>query len=174
MGISLTHLNQAVGGRGTGARPVREVGEGRHVAQLLPELWEWGCQGTLSTVTIIAGNRTTVSHCAVLCYIVKRHVYNVAERIHHVVSIPTPSLYPPPPTPFPLPDAPQDSSAPKGVYRVKLIAELSQTTEEEVVPLIVQVISPPFLGRIVLSAGPAKFGMDLTKQENGVRSLSWH
>ncbi|KAJ8260968.1 hypothetical protein COCON_G00166910 [Conger conger] len=63
-----------------------------------------------------------------------------------------------------------DSSGPKGVYRVKLIAEVSQTTEEEeVLPLIVQVISPPFLGRIVLTAGPAKFGMDLTKQENGVK-----
>ncbi|XP_035246827.1 ER degradation-enhancing alpha-mannosidase-like protein 3 isoform X2 [Anguilla anguilla] len=63
-----------------------------------------------------------------------------------------------------------DSSGQKGVYRVKLIAEVSQTPEEEeVVPLIVQVISPPFLGRIVLTAGPAKFGMDLTKQENGVK-----
>ena len=58
----------------------------------------------------------------------------------------------------------------KGVYRVRLVAELSQTPdeEEEVVPLIVQVISPPFLGRTVLTAGPAKFGMDLTKQEHGV------
>uniref|UniRef100_A0AAR2KX79 alpha-1,2-Mannosidase n=1 Tax=Pygocentrus nattereri TaxID=42514 RepID=A0AAR2KX79_PYGNA len=39
--------------------------------------------------------------------------------------------------------------------------------EEEVVPHIVQLISPPFLGRTVLTAGPAKFGMDLTKQEHG-------
>ncbi|KAG9330348.1 hypothetical protein JZ751_025661 [Albula glossodonta] len=63
-----------------------------------------------------------------------------------------------------------DSSGQKGVYRVKLIAELSQTQEEEeVVPLIVQVISPPYLGRMVLTAGPAKFGMDLTKQEHGVK-----
>lgn len=58
----------------------------------------------------------------------------------------------------------------KGVYRVKLVAEVSQIPEEEeVVPLIVQVISPPFLGRTVLTAGPAKFGMDLTKQEHGVK-----
>lgn len=63
---------------------------------------------------------------------------------------------------------PQDSQ--KGVYKLKLVAEVSQTPEqEEVVPLIVQLISPPFLGRTVLTAGPAKFGMDLTKQEHGVR-----
>uniref|UniRef100_A0A668AG39 alpha-1,2-Mannosidase n=1 Tax=Myripristis murdjan TaxID=586833 RepID=A0A668AG39_9TELE len=61
----------------------------------------------------------------------------------------------------------------KGVYRVKLVAEVSQTPEEEeVVPHIVQLISPPFLGRTVLTAGPAKFGMDLTKQEHGVSSAS--
>lgn len=57
------------------------------------------------------------------------------------------------------------------MYKLKLVAEVSQTPEhEEVVPLIVQLISPPFLGRIVLTAGPAKFGMDLTKQEHGVRN----
>lgn len=61
----------------------------------------------------------------------------------------------------------------KGVYRVKLVAEVSQTPEEEeVVPHIVQLISPPFLGRTVLTAGPAKFGMDLTKQEHGVSSVN--
>ncbi|XP_055009162.1 ER degradation-enhancing alpha-mannosidase-like protein 3 [Boleophthalmus pectinirostris] len=58
----------------------------------------------------------------------------------------------------------------KGMYQIKLVAELSQTNEEEeVVPHIVQLISPPFLGRTVLTAGPAKFGMDLTKQEHGVK-----
>ncbi|XP_014889216.1 ER degradation-enhancing alpha-mannosidase-like protein 3 isoform X2 [Poecilia latipinna] len=58
----------------------------------------------------------------------------------------------------------------KGVFRVKLVAEVSQTIEEElVVPHAVQLISPPFLGRTVLTAGPAKFGMDLTKQEHGVK-----
>uniref|UniRef100_A0A671NZ85 alpha-1,2-Mannosidase n=1 Tax=Sinocyclocheilus anshuiensis TaxID=1608454 RepID=A0A671NZ85_9TELE len=62
----------------------------------------------------------------------------------------------------------QDSQ--KGVYKLKLVAEVSQTPEhEEVVPLIVQLISPPFLGRTVLTAGSAKFGMDLTKQEHGVK-----
>ena len=55
------------------------------------------------------------------------------------------------------------------MYRVKLVAEVSQTPEEEeVVPHVVQLISPPFLGRMVLTAGPAKFGMDLTRQEHGV------
>ncbi|XP_020493755.2 ER degradation-enhancing alpha-mannosidase-like protein 3 isoform X1 [Labrus bergylta] len=58
----------------------------------------------------------------------------------------------------------------KGVYRVKLVAELSQTQEEEeVLPHVVQLISPPYLGRTVLTAGPAKFGLDLTKQEHGVK-----
>ncbi|XP_061590292.1 ER degradation-enhancing alpha-mannosidase-like protein 3 [Cololabis saira] len=58
----------------------------------------------------------------------------------------------------------------KGVYRVKLVAEVRQTSEEEVVvPHVVQLISPPFLGRTALTAGPAKFGMDLTKQEHGVK-----
>ncbi|MEQ2278746.1 ER degradation-enhancing alpha-mannosidase-like protein 3 [Ameca splendens] len=58
----------------------------------------------------------------------------------------------------------------KGVFRVKLVAEVSQSPEEElVVAHVVQLISPPFLGRTVLTAGPAKFGMDLTKQEHGVK-----
>ncbi|CAN9504969.1 unnamed protein product [Ophioblennius macclurei] len=58
----------------------------------------------------------------------------------------------------------------KGVYRVKLVAEVSPAPEEEVVvPHAVQLISPPYLGRTVLTAGPAKFGMDLTKQEHGVK-----
>ncbi|KAM4532971.1 ER degradation-enhancing alpha-mannosidase-like protein 3 [Fundulus diaphanus] len=58
----------------------------------------------------------------------------------------------------------------KGVFRVKLVAEVSQSAEEElVVPHVVQLISPPFLGRTALTAGPAKFGMDLTKQEHGVK-----
>uniref|UniRef100_A0A671Q1C5 alpha-1,2-Mannosidase n=1 Tax=Sinocyclocheilus anshuiensis TaxID=1608454 RepID=A0A671Q1C5_9TELE len=53
---------------------------------------------------------------------------------------------------------------------LKLVAEVSQTPEhEEVVALIVQLISPPFLGRTALTAGPAKFGKDLTKQEHGVK-----
>jgi len=64
----------------------------------------------------------------------------------------------------------------KAVYRVKLVAEVSpalQEEQEEVVPHIVQLISPPFLGRTVLMAGPAKFGMDLAKQEHGVSTSAW-
>uniref|UniRef100_A0A8C1LS54 alpha-1,2-Mannosidase n=1 Tax=Cyprinus carpio TaxID=7962 RepID=A0A8C1LS54_CYPCA len=53
---------------------------------------------------------------------------------------------------------------------LKLVAEVSHTPEhEEVVPLIVQLISPPFLGQTVFTAGPAKFGTDLTKQQHGVK-----
>lgn len=52
---------------------------------------------------------------------------------------------------------------------MRLVAEVTQKAEEEVVvPHVVQLISPPFLGRTVLPAGPAKFGMDLTKHEHGV------
>ncbi|KAG2465321.1 EDEM3 protein, partial [Polypterus senegalus] len=57
-----------------------------------------------------------------------------------------------------------------GVYRVKLVAEVLTTPEAEtLVPVAVQIISPPFLGRTVLTAGPAKFGMDLSKNEHGVK-----
>lgn len=57
------------------------------------------------------------------------------------------------------------------MIRIKLVTEVSDLPEEEeVVPHVVQLISPPFLGRTVLTAGPAKFGMDLTKQEHGVSS----
>ncbi|XP_017265894.1 ER degradation-enhancing alpha-mannosidase-like protein 3 isoform X1 [Kryptolebias marmoratus] len=67
-------------------------------------------------------------------------------------------------------DAKNQKQEQKGVFRVKLFAEVRQTPEEEeVVPHAVQLISPPFLGRTVLTAGPAKFGMDLTKQEHGVK-----
>ncbi|XP_072228295.1 ER degradation-enhancing alpha-mannosidase-like protein 3 isoform X2 [Leuresthes tenuis] len=70
----------------------------------------------------------------------------------------------------PLTEISRNQKEHKAVYRVRLVAEVSQTPEEEVVvPLVVQLISPPFLGRTVLTAGPAKFGMDLTKQEHGVK-----
>lgn len=55
------------------------------------------------------------------------------------------------------------------MYHVKLVAEVSPKAQEEVVvPHVVQLISPPFLGRTVLTAGPAKFGMDLSRHEHGV------
>uniref|UniRef100_A0A1A7XUB7 alpha-1,2-Mannosidase n=1 Tax=Iconisemion striatum TaxID=60296 RepID=A0A1A7XUB7_9TELE len=65
---------------------------------------------------------------------------------------------------------PTNQKEQKGVYRVRIVAEVGPTPEEEaVVPHVVQLISPPFLGRTVLTAGPAKFGVDLTKQEHGVK-----
>nr|XP_032829022.1 ER degradation-enhancing alpha-mannosidase-like protein 3 isoform X2 [Petromyzon marinus] len=33
----------------------------------------------------------------------------------------------------------------------------------------VQLVSPPFLGRVVLSAAPAQFGLDLAKEQHGVK-----
>uniref|UniRef100_A0A6Q2YB63 alpha-1,2-Mannosidase n=1 Tax=Esox lucius TaxID=8010 RepID=A0A6Q2YB63_ESOLU len=66
----------------------------------------------------------------------------------------------------PLNEAALGSSGARGV---RWLGVTQNSAEEEVVPLIVQLISPPFLGRTVLTAGPAKFGMDLTKQEHGVK-----
>nr|XP_061822437.1 ER degradation-enhancing alpha-mannosidase-like protein 3 [Nerophis lumbriciformis]XP_061822438.1 ER degradation-enhancing alpha-mannosidase-like protein 3 [Nerophis lumbriciformis] len=61
----------------------------------------------------------------------------------------------------------------KGVYRVQLVAKVSSTApqeeEREVLPHAVQLISPPFLGRTVLTAAPANFGLDLTTREHGVK-----
>ncbi|XP_067398268.1 ER degradation-enhancing alpha-mannosidase-like protein 3 [Emydura macquarii macquarii] len=65
----------------------------------------------------------------------------------------------------------QDAS-PLGFFSLKFITELVDPPAGEqqgISPLAVQVISPPFLGRMVLTAGPAQFGMDLTKQEHGVK-----
>ncbi|XP_025068557.1 ER degradation-enhancing alpha-mannosidase-like protein 3 isoform X5 [Alligator sinensis] len=62
--------------------------------------------------------------------------------------------------------------SPVGVFTLKFIAELVSPPSKEppgLSPLAVQVISPPFLGRMVLTAGPAQFGMDLTKEEHGVK-----
>ncbi|XP_019396159.1 PREDICTED: ER degradation-enhancing alpha-mannosidase-like protein 3 isoform X3 [Crocodylus porosus] len=62
--------------------------------------------------------------------------------------------------------------SPVEVFTLKFIAELVSPPSREppgLSPLSVQVISPPFLGRMVLTAGPAQFGMDLTKEEHGVK-----
>jgi len=41
-------------------------------------------------------------------------------------------------------------------------------------PRVVQLMSPPYNGSIVLSAGPAQFGLDLSKGDVGVRIyLTW-
>ncbi|CAM5163436.1 unnamed protein product [Eretmochelys imbricata] len=66
----------------------------------------------------------------------------------------------------------QQEASPLGLFSLKFITELVDPPAGEqqgVSPLAVQVISPPFFGRMVLTAGPAQFGMDLTKQEHGVK-----
>ncbi|XP_069465794.1 ER degradation-enhancing alpha-mannosidase-like protein 3 [Ambystoma mexicanum] len=49
------------------------------------------------------------------------------------------------------------------------LAEAPAVEKKGIIPLVVQIISPPFLGRIMLTAGPAQFGLDLSKQEHGVK-----
>uniref|UniRef100_A0A8C3F351 alpha-1,2-Mannosidase n=1 Tax=Chrysemys picta bellii TaxID=8478 RepID=A0A8C3F351_CHRPI len=66
---------------------------------------------------------------------------------------------------------PQQDASPLGLFSLKFITELVDPPAAEqqgISPLAVQVLSPPFFGRTVLTAGPAQFGMDLTKQEHGV------
>lgn len=47
-----------------------------------------------------------------------------------------------------------------------------QQKEQQLPPRAVQIISHPFFGRVVLTAGPAQFGMDLSKHSSGVCALS--
>ncbi|XP_074871207.1 ER degradation-enhancing alpha-mannosidase-like protein 3 isoform X3 [Carettochelys insculpta] len=66
----------------------------------------------------------------------------------------------------------QQDASPLGLFSLKFITQLVDSPAGEqqgISPLAVQIISPPFLGRMVLTAGPAQFGMDLTKQEHGVK-----
>ena len=44
----------------------------------------------------------------------------------------------------------------------------SQQQKEQLPPRAVQIISHPFFGRVVLTAGPAQFGTDLSKSITGV------
>ncbi|XP_007894435.2 ER degradation-enhancing alpha-mannosidase-like protein 3 isoform X1 [Callorhinchus milii] len=69
---------------------------------------------------------------------------------------------------------PDEASNPRSAqHSLKFIAEIIELAKtqgkEEAASLAVQIVSPPFLGRVVLAAGPAHFGMDLTKQEHGVK-----
>lgn len=43
-----------------------------------------------------------------------------------------------------------------------------QQKEQQLPPRAVQIVSHPFFGRVVLTAGPAQFGMDLSKHKAGV------
>ncbi|XP_067825713.1 ER degradation-enhancing alpha-mannosidase-like protein 3 [Heptranchias perlo] len=67
----------------------------------------------------------------------------------------------------------QAESSQNGQHGLKFIAEIIELaqaqTKAEMTSFAVQIISPPFLGQVVLAAGPAHFGMDLTKQEHGVK-----
>lgn len=44
----------------------------------------------------------------------------------------------------------------------------SQQQKEQLPPRAVQIVSHPFFGRVVLTAGPAQFGLDLSKSSSGV------
>ncbi|XP_059494118.1 ER degradation-enhancing alpha-mannosidase-like protein 3 isoform X2 [Stegostoma tigrinum] len=67
----------------------------------------------------------------------------------------------------------QATSPQSGQHGLKFIAEIIELAQAqakgEMTSFAVQIISPPFLGQVVLAAGPAHFGMDLSKQEHGVK-----
>lgn len=44
----------------------------------------------------------------------------------------------------------------------------SQQQKEQLPPRAIQIVSHPFFGRVVLTAGPAQFGTDLSKSSTGV------
>uniref|UniRef100_A0A4W4GID1 alpha-1,2-Mannosidase n=1 Tax=Electrophorus electricus TaxID=8005 RepID=A0A4W4GID1_ELEEL len=63
-------------------------------------------------------------------------------------------------------------AAEDGMRFMQEMMELSsQQQKEQLPPRAVQIISHPFLGRVVLTAGPAQFGMDLSKSSLGVRGF---
>lgn len=48
----------------------------------------------------------------------------------------------------------------------------SQQQKEQLPPRAVQIVSHPFFGRVVLTAGPAQFGVDLFKSSSGVSMIN--
>ncbi|XP_078497572.1 ER degradation-enhancing alpha-mannosidase-like protein 3 [Lissotriton helveticus] len=60
-----------------------------------------------------------------------------------------------------------------GLRFMQEMIELSsqQQKEQQLPPRAVQIVSHPFFGRVVLSAGPAQFGMDLSKYLMGTRGF---
>ncbi|XP_078263747.1 ER degradation-enhancing alpha-mannosidase-like protein 3 isoform X1 [Rhinoraja longicauda] len=56
-------------------------------------------------------------------------------------------------------------------FMQEMIELSSQQQKEQLPPRAVQIISPPFLGRVVLTAGPAQFGTELSKVTSGVRGF---
>ena len=64
-------------------------------------------------------------------------------------------------------------AAEDGVRFMQEMMELSsQQQKEQLPPRAIQIVSDPFFGRVVLTAGPAQFGIDLSKSATGVSSLS--
>ncbi|XP_048832588.1 ER degradation-enhancing alpha-mannosidase-like protein 3 isoform X2 [Brienomyrus brachyistius] len=63
-------------------------------------------------------------------------------------------------------------AAEDGLRFMQEMMELSsQQQKEQLPPRAVQIVSHPFFGRVVLTAGPAQFGMDLSKSSTGVRGF---
>ncbi|KAJ8418998.1 hypothetical protein AAFF_G00004970 [Aldrovandia affinis] len=61
-------------------------------------------------------------------------------------------------------------AAEDGLRFMQEMMELSsQQLKEQLPPRAVQIISHPFFGRVVLTAGPAQFGTDLSKSSTGVQ-----
>ncbi|NXR26707.1 EDEM3 protein, partial [Cinclus mexicanus] len=60
-----------------------------------------------------------------------------------------------------------------GLRFMQEMIELSsqQQKEQQLPPRAVQIVSHPFFGRVVLTAGPAQFGMDLSKHKTGTRGF---
>uniref|UniRef100_A0A8B9KUC0 alpha-1,2-Mannosidase n=1 Tax=Astyanax mexicanus TaxID=7994 RepID=A0A8B9KUC0_ASTMX len=72
----------------------------------------------------------------------------------------------------PRPNLPRAVAAEDGMRFMQEMMELSsQQQKEQLPPRAVQIISHPFFGRVVLTAGPAQFGMDLSKSSLGVRGF---
>lgn len=70
---------------------------------------------------------------------------------------------------FALPQAASAHDAEDGLRFMQEMIELSsQQQKEQLPPRAVQITSPPFLGRVVLTAGPAQFGTELSKITTGV------
>lgn len=60
-------------------------------------------------------------------------------------------------------------AAEDGVRFMQEMMELSsQQQKEQLPPRAIQIVSHPFYGRVVLTAGPAQFGTDLSKSSTGV------
>nr|XP_015211811.1 PREDICTED: ER degradation-enhancing alpha-mannosidase-like protein 3 isoform X1 [Lepisosteus oculatus] len=54
-------------------------------------------------------------------------------------------------------------------FMQEMIELSSQQQKEQLPPRAVQIVSHPFFGRVVLTAGPAQFGTDLSKSHRGVQ-----